>query len=167
MHEKIEIRRADIADVPTIAAFHVDVWREAYAGLMNRDFLESLSVAQHEAEWSHALTEWPDYRTLVAYDEAGEFLGFGSVREHVSIGPNSLELHTLNLKPAARGTGLSGRLMAELMGEREAFLWVVDGNHRAIDFYRRIGFELTKERRPDALAQVDDIRMVRRAPDVG
>lgn len=164
MQQKFEIRRADNSDVPGIAAFHVEVWCEAYADLMSPDFLKSLSVAQREAEWTHALTEWPEYRILVAYDERGEFLGFGSVREHKSTGPNSLELHTLNLKPAARGTGLAGHLIAELLDDREAYLWVVDGNDRAVEFYRRVGFKLTPERRPDPEAQVDDLRMVRSAP---
>lgn len=161
MHDGFVIRLANLSDVPAIAEFHVAVWREAYKGLMNSDFLESLSVEARVAEWTHALTEWPEYRILVAYDERDQFLGFGSAREHGLTGANSLELHTLNLKPAARGSGLARQLIAELLGERDAFLWVVDGNERAVEFYRRVGFELTPERRPDAEALVDDIRMVR------
>ena len=42
--------------------------------------------------------------------------------------------------PQARGTGVADRLVDELVGERDATLWVVEGNARARAFYARRGF---------------------------
>lgn len=155
------IRRAAAADLPEIAEFHVDVWKEAYADLMDPEFLRDLSVDRRLPEWQEALSQGPEYRILVARTSDGQFLGFGSAQDHAAAGPLALELHTLNLKPAARGTGLAAALLARLLGDRPAFAWVVDGNDRAVEFYRKVGFELTAERRPDPESTVDDLRMIR------
>lgn len=155
------IRRAAAADLPEIAEFHVDVWKEAYADLMDPEFLRDLSVDRRLPEWQEALSQGPEYRILVARTSDGQFLGFGSAQDHAAAGPLALELHTLNLKPAARGTGLAAALLARLLGDRPAFAWVVDGNDRAVEFYRKVGFELTAERRPDPESNVDDLRMIR------
>jgi ribosomal protein S18 acetylase RimI-like enzyme len=154
-------RPAEAGDLLAIAQFHVDVWKETYRTLMDLDFLEGLSVGQRQKEWEGLFMEWPTYRIFVAEDVEKKFLGFASVREHDDQGFLALELHTLNLKPEARGTGLARRMMDDLLSRRPAFLWVVEGNARAVEFYQRAGFLLTDERRPDLESQVDDLRMVR------
>lgn len=159
------IRPATDADLLEVAEFHVEVWREAYAGLMDADFLRSLSVDRRLPEWQAARARGDGYRILVARAADGQFLGFGSAQEHGGEGPLALELHTLNLKPEARGTGIAAALLARLLGDRPAFAWVVDGNDRAVEFYRKVGFELTAERRPDLESSVDDLRMIRGSDD--
>ncbi|MGO3147171.1 MAG: GNAT family N-acetyltransferase [Leucobacter sp.] len=155
------IHPATQADLREVAEFHVDVWKEAYAGLMDAEFLQKLSVDRRLPEWEESLRGGPEYRIFVARALDGRFLGFGSVQDHEADGALALELHTLNLKPEARGTGLAASLLAELLGGRPAFAWVVDGNDRAVEFYRKAGFKLTDERRPDPESQVDDLRMIR------
>lgn len=156
------IREAQASDLREIAEFHVEVWQEAYAGMMDADFLRTLSVARRVTEWQESLAAAPAYRILVARSVDGAFLGFGSVQEHDVTGHLGLELHTLNLKPAARGTGLAAAMIAQLLEERPSYAWVVEGNTRAVEFYRKVGFELTEVRRPDDEAKVDDLMMVRR-----
>lgn len=157
------ITEATAADLNEIAEFHVAVWQEAYSGMMDAEFLRSLSAQHRLTEWQESLAAAPAYRILIARTPEGAFLGFGSVQEHDAVGHLGLELHTLNLKPAARGTGLAGAMIDRLLEGKPSFAWVVEGNERAVEFYRRVGFELTEERRPDTEAKVDDLRMVRRA----
>ena len=156
------IQDAQASDLQEIAEFHVEVWQEAYAGMMDAEYLRNLSVDQRVQQWQQSLAAAPEYRILVARTAAGAFLGFGSVQEHDAAEHLGLELHTLNLKPAARGIGLAAAMISQLLAERGAYAWVVEGNERAVEFYRKVGFELTEERRPDAEAKVDDLMMVRR-----
>ncbi len=158
---RFTIRPATRQDLPEIARFHVAVWQEAYVGLMGAEFLSDLSIERRLPEWEESLSLWPDYRILVAHSPNGQLLGFGSVADHDAEGPLGLELHTLNLTAAARGTGLAAAMIARLLGDKPAYAWVVDGNGRAVEFYRKMGFELTEERRPDPGSGVDDRRMVR------
>lgn len=157
------IRPATREDLPDIAEFHVAVWQEAYAGLMDAEFLRTLTPERRLPEWEESLERAPGYQILVAHAASGAFLGFGSAQRHDGAGHLGLELHTLNLKPEARGIGLATALIERLLGDEPAFAWVVDGNARAFEFYRKVGFDLTDERRPDEESRVDDIRVVRGA----
>ena len=157
------IRPATHEDLPGIAEFHVAVWQEAYAGLMDAGFLRALTPERRLPEWEDALERTPGYQILVAHSASGVFLGFGSAHRHDGAGPLGLELHTLNLTPEARGTGLAAAFIDRLLGDEPAFAWVVDGNARAFEFYRKVGFEPTDDRRPDEESRVDDIRVVRGA----
>lgn len=52
-------------------------------------------------------------------------------------------------------------MLIAAIGEEPAFLWVLDGNQRAIAFYRRHGFELDGVTKMDPVAGLE-LRMVRR-----
>ena len=45
--------------------------------------------------------------------------------------PAPLELYAINVLRRAHGTGLADDLMARAIGDRPAYLWVLDGNDRA------------------------------------
>lgn len=58
-----------------------------------------------------------------------------------------LEIHEIAVDPAWRGKGVARRLMEEAFrlgrarGRRWASLWVGEGNARAREWYRKLGFE--------------------------
>ena len=59
------------------------------------------------------------------------------------------------------GTGLAARLLQEALGERAAYLWVLEGNERAVAFYRRHGFAFDGGRQPYESTGATELRMVR------
>ena len=69
----------------------------------------------------------------------------------------------VNLAPAARGTGVADLLLAELVGLRDATLWVVEANARARSFYTRHGFVDEGGRSTHEATGTPEIRMIRRA----
>ena len=78
--------------------------------------------------------------TLVA-ERAGELVGFacqGPGRGE----PGGLELYALYTRAAWWGTGLGTALLAGSLGDLPAYLWVLEGNARAIAFYEKHGFRL-------------------------
>jgi len=146
----VRIRPAVVADAERLAPLHVQAWDEAYTGLMPQEILDahrSEPMAEKVERWRGRIV-WPDGSTWVAEDD-GELLGF------VSTGPGRdgsgiLELMALYVRRSHYGTGLGHRLLETALGgtalggmalgDRPAYLWVLDGNARAIGFYERHGF---------------------------
>jgi GNAT superfamily N-acetyltransferase len=70
-----------------------------------------------------------------------------------------LELWALYVRKAYYSTGVGYALFETVIGDRAAYLWVLAGNRRAIDFYERQGFRLdgTEDEQDEGL----HVRMVR------
>ncbi|MFE6646517.1 GNAT family N-acetyltransferase [Nocardioides sp. NPDC057772] len=143
------IRAAVADDAEALTDLHLDVWEEAYAGLMpDSIFVERRSErAERIGRWRTNLEAGP-IATLVAEDEVpGRLLGFasaGPAREAVP-GLPPLELSALYVRAERYGTGLGHRLLEKAIGSSPAHLWVLDGNQRATAFYERQGFRFDGE----------------------
>ncbi len=136
------IREMVRADAPLVAAVQLQAWREAYATIMPASYLDGLDATRMTDGWRSALTDAdPADRNLLAVDVDGRVVAIGSsgsARDDDA--PSGYELRMLNLLAEAYGTGLADRLMTELVGERGAYLWVIEQNLRARAFYLRHGF---------------------------
>lgn len=131
----------DVADAVEVGRVHVQVWREAYAGLMPAAFLDGLDPEARAATWRAWGTDPADPTiTLVAHDDDG-ITGFatgGPARD--ADPPARWQLYAINLLVRAHGSGVADALVEATVGERDAYLWVFEGNDRAAAFYRRHGF---------------------------
>ena len=97
---------------------------------------------------------------LLAEDD-GRLIGFvsaGAGRDAQPALPG-LELMALYVRAAVYGAGIGHRLCEAAVGAEPAYLWVLDGNERAIGFYQRQGFEFDGTSRADHLGT--EHRMVR------
>ena len=142
------------------------VWRDAYAGLMPAEYLAGLSEERCAARWREIVGRLvgAPQRTLVVIDPDGRLAGFGSAGpSRDDDAPTEWELYAVNLLAHARSTGVADRLVDDLLGERDATLWVLEGNARARAFYARRGFvdEGGRDQHPDTGAP--EMRMIRRA----
>jgi ribosomal protein S18 acetylase RimI-like enzyme len=140
---------------------HVEVWREAYAGLLPDEHLAALDPTVGPARWRERLSKGSAVDWWVARDEEG-IVGMatsGPPRDEDP--PEPLELYAINVLRRGHGTGLADDLMARAVGERPAYLWVLEGNDRAISFYRRHGFADEGGRKPEPDTGVAEIRMAR------
>jgi GNAT superfamily N-acetyltransferase len=155
----VSIRQAVLADAEPLAHLHVDVWDDAYTGLMPQGILDDRreKVADRVERWRDILKGREP--TWVAEDSDG-LIGFAST------GPprdndmdDTLELYALYARAAYWGSGVGYALFEVAVGDRAAYLWVLAGNERAIGFYERQGFRLdgTKDEQDEGL----HVRMVR------
>jgi ribosomal protein S18 acetylase RimI-like enzyme len=137
-----QIATLTLEDCDELGAVHVEIWRRAYADHMPADYLASLDAALWAGNW-HKRAADPEVaaRTLVARDPERRLVGFasaGPTRDEYPV--TEWELYAINLLPRVQGTGLADELMDRILGPRPATLWVLEGNGRALAFYRRHGF---------------------------
>lgn len=165
------VRSAVTGDVEALAVLMVESWQFAYEGLMPADFLMNLSVQERADSLrrvleSNAASDLQDTRLVVSADKPDEILGvcsFGPDRTDDSVG----EVYALYVSPTVIGSGLGRFLMQDAaaqlseFGFSEIFLWVLEGNDRAIRFYEKAGFSLTGETKIEELqgARLRELRM--------
>jgi diamine N-acetyltransferase len=119
---------------------------ETFAHLYTPEDLEHHLRTTCSAEFFAASLEKGD--TILIAEESGALVGyakFGGMGLPVQHGPHDREIHRLYVLRSHQGTGLGHRLMqAMLEALCEApilYLGVWSGNHKALKFYARYGFE--------------------------
>jgi ribosomal protein S18 acetylase RimI-like enzyme len=138
-----EIRPATVADAEAIAALHAASWRSAYRGILKDSTLGPSLDAERRAHWRAELAEMTAADTVLIADGLGFIAVWGDGDPGFGAYIDNLHVH-----PDRRSGGLGRRLLGEAMqavaarGVTGAYLWVFDGNRRAIDFYRRLGGEI-------------------------
>jgi len=157
----VRIRRGTPEDAETMGHLHLDVWDDAYTGLMPQGILDERrdKVAERVERWRDILGQ--ERPTWVAEDSDGlvGFSGAGPGRDNDLDLDLDLELYALYVRAAYYGTGVGYALFERAVGDRACYLWVLAGNDRAIRFYERQGFRLdgTEDEHDEGL----HVRMVR------
>ena len=142
---------------------HVQVWQEAYAGLLPADYLAALDPTAGPARWRERIERPPGVDRWVARDDDG-IVGMatsGPGRDDDAPGA-ARAVRDQRAAPRPRQR-VADDLMAVAVGDRAAYLWVLDGNDRARAFYRRHGFADDGGRKPEPDTGVVEIRMSRAA----
>ena len=160
------IRPAEPADVGALAEVRVASWRSAYADLMPAALLAAMS-AERSVEVFGRIVSAPAAEGLlwVAATSDGSVVGYalgGPARDPQ--GPAAWELAMIYLLSSVQGSGVADELMLRAVGDRAAYLWVLQGNDRAIRFYRRLGFVDDGGRTTHAASGLTEIRLVRPGP---
>ncbi len=153
-----------VEDAERVAAVHLRVWREAYASLMPAGYLAGLDVSQFEQTWRDQLagSGSPGACRLVGANPRGEVVAIGAAGpSRDPDAPVPWELYAINVLASAHRTGLAELMMAELVGDRPASLWVIDGNARARAFYSKYDFVADGAIRHNVPAGVAEIRLTR------
>ena len=164
------LRSPVMDDVEGFAALHALVWRSTYRGLMPEEVLDDLDVDTFRPLWysvaqacARGTVPQDGRRVQVAVlgEEPAGWLMCGPARDDDP--PTPEQLWALNVAPAHQGGGLGSRLMDEVLGRAPAYLWVADGNDRAVRFYEGHGFTLDGAS-DTTHGGVTEVRMVRAAP---
>jgi GNAT superfamily N-acetyltransferase len=91
---------------------------------------------------------------LVVAEHEGRLYGLAGGRAGDDMPPDEVELVSMWVEPALRGTGTALRLVeavlawARVRGTPRVRLWVTEGNVPAIKLYERAGFSATDETAP-------------------
>ena len=120
---------------------HWKSWQEAYAGLIDLQYLKETVTLEKCVETAR---RYPD-NILLAKD--GErvvgFAAYGPYRDDSL--PETGELYAIYILKEYYGTGVGPMLLGTVLGKLSRYdkvaLWVLKGNERAIHFYQEYGFE--------------------------
>jgi GNAT superfamily N-acetyltransferase len=152
------IRRANPGDARSIAAIHIQSWRETYPGIVPDEILARQSLDDREMAWAQILLGGPPHHkfTFVAEDATKSVCGFasgGAFRRDpesessppgVDLGRFDGELHAIYVLQAQQkkglGAGLFRAVRRELIsqGYQSMFVWVLERNASRA-FYERMG----------------------------
>ena len=138
MSNGIIIRTAEKEDVWQIAEILVEDWQTAYRGIMDDDFLDSLSVDQrYEIEVKR-------YEKYVVAAEGNEVLGYAWL-EPTEDEPADCEVIALYVRYSKRNKG-TGKLLMQYafnyfrsIGRKKMIIWCLKENHESRRFYEKIG----------------------------
>lgn len=145
----MRIRRANGEDAPAIAAIHVRSWQAAYRGILPDSLLDNLSVSGREQSWRALLSGGNSWLTLVAEGPDDTLTGFCSVAtpsRDEGVGEATVEIGAFYVDPDHWRRGIGAAMLSTALAElsekgwRDAILWVLPENRRAIAFYERFGF---------------------------
>ena len=120
---------------------HCTAWQESYRGIVCDQYLDTMTV---EATTARALN-FPE-NTLVAKDneKVVGFAVYGPSRDEDL--PDAGEVEAIYVLSEYHGRKVGYRLMNEMFSRLSEFstifLWVFEKNGKAINFYRKYGFEL-------------------------
>lgn len=163
------IRPAVPADALAVALAHVRAWQAGYRGLMPEEYLKGLRPEDRAQRYDFAAVDPARPRTLVAV-EADTILGFATIAP--ARDPDAVdrgELCALYVEPDCWGRGIGKTLAVAArealheLGFRQAVLWVIEGNARAMRFYRADGWVPDGSRRAQQVwsISVDTVRFSR------
>jgi ribosomal protein S18 acetylase RimI-like enzyme len=141
------IRRAGASDAPLLAQVHVDSWRAAHRGLVPDSFLRDFTYERREKAWGQFLEEDVEETYLAEVEgRAAGILTVGAARDaDLDVGPTG-EIWGIYVAPAYWGRGIGRTLLQEgerlllSRGNRDAVLWVLEGNAVARRFYEAAGY---------------------------
>ena len=148
----IHIRPAELSDAAGIARVHCLTWKEAYRGILDDTYLESLSQKRLTARWRATLehrSQDLDEQVFVAMQGKAVigFLTIGASRE--AFAPWESEIGMIYILKEHRGAGIGRVLMkaaADHSIRRGMFscgLWVLRDNGGGRDFYEVLKGEPT------------------------
>ncbi len=122
------------------AYVHWRSWQDAYSGLIDQAYLDSLTIEK----CTDIAFRWTD-NLLVAKenDKVVGFVGYGVCGDDSL--PETGEIFSIYILKECYdkkiGYALMRAALEKLSEYRKIVVWVLEGNHRAIRFYEKCGFQ--------------------------
>lgn len=142
------------------AYVHFKSWQETYSGLIDAEYLKNVTLEKCEEIAFH----WRD-NIIVAKDgdKVIGFVGYGACTDPMY--PNHGEIFGLYVLNEYQGKKIGFELMNQAVRMLDGFpriaLWVLQGNEKAIRFYKRYGLYFDGRNKEIQLGTaVKELRMV-------
>ena len=165
MNGMVTIRPLHIDELVAALRMKNEGWRQAYRGRLGAEVLAGLDdTVEAQAEAWRMGFDSQDSVPFVAVDDQGCIVGIAAGGEARGEDPPAdVELFMLYVLEEYYGTGLGRDLAEAAIGDAAACVWVLEGNERAIAFYRKLGFtpDGAKEQLSERWNGLHEVRMVR------
>ena len=138
MKNEIIVRKAEKEDVMQIAEILVEDWKTAYRGIIDSDFLDSMSAEQrYEIEIKR-------YEKFIVAADGNEILGYAWL-ETTEDEPADCEIIALYVRYSKRNNGIGKLLMRHAAihfretGKKKMIVWCLKENNESRRFYEKVG----------------------------
>lgn len=140
-----KIRKARFEDAKGISKVHIKSWKETYRGIVDDNYIQSLSLAEKIKNWGDRLKTMPKNKWMyVATDEKESIVGFifGGLRREKIPGYKG-ELYALYLLKKHQGKKIGSRLVKKLCiamyknGVKSMYVSVLRDNESKL-FYQKM-----------------------------
>jgi ribosomal protein S18 acetylase RimI-like enzyme len=135
-------------DATALAEVQVRAWHETYPGLIPSAYLARMSAPVQAERWRRTLNRPHAGDVTLALEGVNQIAGYCSG----AVGYGEAEIFTLYLLSEVQGRGLGAHLFQAVAralgagGAETLDVWVLNGNHRAMGFYARLGGRPSGER---------------------
>jgi GNAT superfamily N-acetyltransferase len=159
----LRIRSASANDTELIARLHIESWRNAYQGMLPREYLEDRLEAERLEHWRSRMPSLIEANGTVAIAECdGQSMGFVCLEAPDQEG--SVLVDNLHARPHLKGRGIGSALLvfargwARQYGATMMHLFVLESNLAARAFYAAQGWRETKKEQ-DVMAGIDIVHL--------
>lgn len=143
-----QIRPMTEGDIPAASRLLGESWRRTYGPIMGEEKAAGISAGLHAPDRLAAELANADMMSFVAERQDGAIVGYAKAE----LENGDVMLDRLHIDKSEFGSGLAADLLHTVLaahaGMPSIALEVLEGNDRAIAFYRKHGFEIV-ERRAD------------------
>ena len=140
------MRAATESDIPRIAEIHTDAWIEAYSNIVSPEVIDGITVEARTETWKQWFqTTEQDLHVLERESSIAGFNRIAPAHESSSELTTYRELTHIYQDPTLIGSGVGHELFEhaiqfiEGLGSAGMFLWTLEKNVRAREFYERHG----------------------------
>ncbi len=145
-YDNINIRKAKEADIEQIATIKVEGWRQAYGDIINKKYLENMSVSNEMQKYTDG---YYSLDTVFVAEQDNEILCFcrvydfdNSPYEDKNI---DCEIREIYVRPNIKRMGIGSKIFKYVLnyfkekGKRELYLGVFEDNYKSRKFYEKMG----------------------------
>lgn len=152
VENEYQTRFNTIEDQEQMARIKVDGWRDAYQGIIDKDYLDN--YLDYESQTKRYIASYEEYKNnvfVVENKKTKEILGYACFDEKKKDGYDC-ELVSLYIKPDYKGIGIGTLLFNETInhlkekGKKNLILWCLKDNVKALDFYKKLGGKIKREK---------------------
>lgn len=145
----IALRPATVSDTSLIASMHTISWQHSYRTMLPDRYLDHDIVEERLNYWKAKMDKSPHRMTQIAENDEGQAIGFfcGDWDPDTRMAL----LDNLHVLPEHQGKGAGGILMrafknwaVDECGATQFYLFVLEQNKAAIEFYERTGWVLAE-----------------------
>lgn len=144
----LKIRRATIVDIPIIQNIAYEAWPVAFKDILSQEQIDYMLNWMYSEEGLERQLWIQNHLFAIAFyeDIPIGFVGF----EHNVNHSKSTKVHKLYLLPKYKGMGVGKALMKYVQDkalnvEDTSLFLNVNKHNKAVDFYKSLGFEISKE----------------------
>jgi ribosomal protein S18 acetylase RimI-like enzyme len=142
-----KIRAMNEADASEVSRLLGESWRRRYGTLLGLETTVRISDEHHAPERLAAELAKDDNLSFVAERADGSIAGYAMARMDAA---GDVKLESLHVDQSEYGSGLAADVLHAVLAAHAGIpsiaLEVIEGNDRAIAFYRKHGFEVVERR---------------------